>query len=60
MEFIQIERKLGEGGYGAVYLGHDKLLNQHLAIKVMNFGSNFKKVHMITKEFDVLWEFLSH
>lgn len=54
MEFINIERKLGEGGFGAVYLGHDKLLNQEVAIKVMNFGSSIKNSNLITKEIDAL------
>lgn len=54
MEFIEIERKLGEGGFGSVYLAHDRLLNQQAALKVLNFGSNIKNSHMITKEIDAL------
>jgi len=54
MEFIDVERKLGEGGFGAVYLGFDKLLQQQVAIKILNFGSNIKNAHMITKEIDAL------
>lgn len=54
MEFIDIERKLGEGGFGSVFLGYDKLLNQEVAVKVMNFGGSIKNSHLITKEIDAL------
>lgn len=54
MEFIDIERKLGEGGFGSVYLGHDKLLSQQVAIKLLNFGTSVKNSNMITKEIDAL------
>lgn len=54
MEFIDIERKLGEGGFGSVYLGFDKLLCQQVAIKLLNFGSSVKNSNMITKEIDAL------
>jgi serine/threonine protein kinase len=42
MEFLQIQKKLGEGGFGSVYLAYDKLLNQEVAVKILNFSSNFK------------------
>lgn len=42
MEFLQIQKKLGEGGFGSVYLANDKLLNQEVAVKILNFSSNFK------------------
>ena len=54
MEFIEIERKLGEGGSGSVYLGYDKLLCQEVAIKQLNFGTSVKNCNMITKEIDAL------
>lgn len=54
MEFIDIERKLGEGGFGSVYLGFDKLLCQQVAVKLLNFGSSVKNSNMITKEIDAL------
>ena len=38
MEFIEIKKKLGEGGFGAVYLAYDQLLKQEVAVKVLNFA----------------------
>ena len=54
MEFIEIKKKLGEGGFGAVYLAYDQLLKQEVAVKVLNFAQNIKNSHMITKEIEAL------
>jgi serine/threonine protein kinase len=35
-------------------LGHDKLLSQQVAIKLLNFGTSVKNSNMITKEIDAL------
>ena len=53
MEFIELKSKLGEGGFGSVYLAHDKLLQIDVAVKVLNFNDH-KKSHMITKEIEAL------
>jgi serine/threonine protein kinase/predicted ATPase len=34
-----VQRLLGTGGFGAVYLGHDSQLDRHVAIKVMRPGA---------------------
>jgi class 3 adenylate cyclase/predicted ATPase len=36
----QVKRTLGEGGFGAVYLGHDTQLDRPVAIKVLRAGAN--------------------
>jgi hypothetical protein len=42
LEFIEWKEKLGEGGFGSVYLAFDKLVQENVAIKVLNFSSNAK------------------
>jgi serine/threonine protein kinase len=54
MEFIQISKKLGEGGFGSVYLAYDNLLKMEVAVKILNFSQNIKMSHMITKEIEAL------
>jgi serine/threonine-protein kinase len=54
-EFIQKKHKLGEGGFGSVYLAYDDFIKKEVAIKVLNFvqgsGSNYK---LIEKEITAL------
>lgn len=54
MEFITKKEKLGEGGFGSVFLVQDELTNQLAAMKVLNFSTNASQSHMITKEIDAL------
>jgi tRNA A-37 threonylcarbamoyl transferase component Bud32 len=35
---IQLLRELGQGGMGTVYLGYDRILNRHVAVKVTMAG----------------------
>ncbi len=36
----RLDRKLGEGGMGAVYLGHQMMVDRHVAIKLLHSGLN--------------------
>ena len=54
MEFIDLKDKLGEGGFGSVYLAYDNFLDTECAIKVLNFGSSIKNASLITKEIEAL------
>jgi|AACY02.8.fsa_nt_gi hypothetical protein len=38
MEFISIKCKLGEGGFGSVFLADDKIIKAEVAIKILNFS----------------------
>lgn len=54
MELIEKKSKLGEGGFGSVYLAYDKMIEKEVAMKVLNFGSNSSMSHMFTKEIEAL------
>ena len=43
MEFLDIKKELGEGGFGSVYLAYDKLLDKEIALKILNFNLNITK-----------------
>ena len=54
MEFLEIKRKLGQGGFGSVYLAYDKLNNQEVAVKILNSNDHPLSPHMMTKEIEAL------
>jgi serine/threonine protein kinase len=54
MEFLEIKRKLGEGGFGQVYLAWDLLNEREVAVKIMNFQDHPLNSHMMSKEIEAL------
>lgn len=54
MELIEKKQKLGEGGFGSVYLAYDSLVQKDVAIKILNFQQNSSMSHMFTKEIEAL------
>ena len=53
-EFIKKKSKLGEGGFGSVFLATDSIVGQDIAMKMLNFSDNIKNSHMFTKEIEAL------
>lgn len=54
MEFLEIKGKLGQGGFGSVYLAWDNLFKREVAVKILNSSDHPLTPHMITKEIEVL------
>ena len=54
MDLIKIKEKLGEGGFGSVFLAHDELIDKQVAIKVLNFSQNQSMSNFFTKEIEAL------
>jgi serine/threonine protein kinase len=54
MEFLELKGKLGEGGFGQVYLAYDTLNKRQCAVKILNSNDHPLTPHMMNKEIEAL------
>ena len=54
MDFFEFKGKLGEGGFGTVYLAYDKLNKMQVALKILSSSDHPLTPHMLNKEIDAL------
>ncbi len=54
MEFLEIKKKLGQGGFGSVYLAFDSLNQREVAVKILSFHDHPLSSHMLSKEIEAL------
>ena len=54
MEFLEFKKKLGQGGFGSVYLAYDSYQQREVAVKILNFNDHPQSAHMMNKEIEAL------
>lgn len=54
MEFLELKGKLGEGGFGQVYLAWDTLNQRQVAVKILCSQDHPLTPHMMNKEIEAL------
>ena len=54
MDLLEIKRKLGQGGFGSVFLAYDKLNEREVAVKILNCNDHPLSPQLMTKEIEAL------
>ena len=54
MEFLELQGKLGEGGFGQVYLAYDTLNKRKVAVKILSSNDHPLTPFMMNKEIEAL------
>lgn len=54
MDFLDLKQKLGQGGFGQVYLAYDNLNKREVAVKILNSNDHPLNPHMMNKEIEAL------
>lgn len=54
MEFLELKGKLGQGGFGEVYLAYDHFHQKQVAVKILNSNDHPLTPHMMNKEIEAL------
>lgn len=54
MEFLELQGKLGEGGFGQVYLAYDKLNKRKVAVKFLTSSDHPLTPQLMNKEIEAL------
>ena len=52
MKFLDLKGKLGEGGFGQVYLAYDKMHKRKVAVKIINSHDHPLTPNMMNKEIE--------